>query len=212
MQTSAGHRARFANEGTRAARKYDHSRKSGRRRPAEIWLERAPFGPPIETERQLRRDPGRSPDLRIDRAWRTFPDDYRPVAARRGGPCLALRAYSYGVVAELHRASRTPRAERLPTRVQGNGSIEIYIGIESPRQTCWENQEGVSLLRKWQTGQAGLRSRLGRTHRQCLRAYFLACVATILDWILSYTLRGKMPLVTSWFLELYGRPATILFA
>jgi hypothetical protein len=30
----------------------------------------------------------------------------------------ALRAYSYGVVAELHRASRTPRA------------IEIYIGID----------------------------------------------------------------------------------
>jgi hypothetical protein len=30
----------------------------------------------------------------------------------------ALRAYSYGVVAEFHRASRTPRA------------IEIYIGID----------------------------------------------------------------------------------
>jgi hypothetical protein len=34
----------------------------------------------------------------------------------------ALRAYSYGVVAELHRASRTPRA------------IEIYIGIDRGRQ------------------------------------------------------------------------------
>jgi hypothetical protein len=119
MQPGAGRRAPFANEETRAAKTYNHTRKPGMRRPAEVWLERAPFGPPIETERQLRRDPGRSPDLRIDRAWRTFPDDCRPVAARRGGPCLALRAYSYGVVAELHRASRTPRAERLPTRVHG---------------------------------------------------------------------------------------------
>jgi len=56
----------FANEETRAAKTYNHTRKPGMRRPAEIGLERAPFGPPIETERQLRHDPGRSPDLRID--------------------------------------------------------------------------------------------------------------------------------------------------
>jgi hypothetical protein len=47
---------------------------------------------------------------------------------------IALRVYSYGVVAELHRASRTP------------GSIEIYIGIESGRQIpeVGESSDGVA--------------------------------------------------------------------
>ena len=51
-------------------------------------------------------------------------------------PVLALRAYSYGVVAELHRASRTPWAN------------EIYIGIKS-----WQSNE---MQRRKKTG-AGFR-------------------------------------------------------
>src|SRR5215469_15501502 len=46
----------------------------------------------------------------------------------------------------------------------------------------------------------------------CSRGYFPAFFAIILSAILSYVALGIIPLVTSWFFALYGRPSMIRFA